>query len=270
MASTEPPERFEAPARSLACEPGTEPPDDQTLVNKVLQLHKGTLKCREADVPLELVTPHEPYFCLEYPSHAILAFKRMISKGNRTRLLVYWNGHSFTMSDDYGSYLAYRLLHIDPVPCAILGDYPVKLSSVGRVGGWDLLPPVHVWRSLPPLRSLIPEADIERHIDARLIEIDDFDRRLNLFPRLLEGATRLSFLLRKPGVLEKEIHRFLSRHPEILDATASVVLSEVPLEGQYRIDLVLQHQVGSVKRTTLVELESPRHEVFTSAPLLFK
>jgi hypothetical protein len=66
-------------------------------------------------------------------------------------------------------------------------------------------------------------------------------------------------------VQEREVHAFLKRHPEIIDATASVVLSEVHLGGDYRIDLVLQHEIGRIKGTTLVELENPRHVLFTKS-----
>jgi len=259
------PERFECLPGSLIADTDTEPTLVQELLDRLSQLNEGKIQCHEADVPLEMIQPSDPYFCLEYPSHAILTFKGELQKGKRPHLLVYWSGTDFVMADDYGNYLAYRLLQIDPVPCAILGDFQPKLPRVGKSGGWEVLPPVPVRRTPPPLRDIVCEDEIDRHIEHRLQQIDSFDRRLNFFPRLVEAASRLVFLLQKQDVQEKEVHRFLQNHPEVIDATASLTLSEVRLGGDYRIDMVLQHEIGSVKHTMLVELENPRHELFTKA-----
>jgi hypothetical protein len=117
------------------------PIDDQALHELLMQLHAGTAKCQEADVPLDLIRPHDPYFCLEFPRHEILVMKRVIQSGRIMRLLVYWREDAFIMSDDYGAYLAYRLLQVDPAPCTVIGAHGAQLPKGGRTGGWELLPP---------------------------------------------------------------------------------------------------------------------------------
>ncbi len=259
------PERFEVAPGSLVSVPGTDPPLDQEVMDRMKDLHAGRILCTEGDVPLHSIRAHDPYFCLEFASHIILDLKRAFQKAKRPRLLLYWDRDAFVMSDDYGAYLAYRLLQIDPVPCAILGDFPPDMARVERSGGWDLLPPVPVQRRTPPLRKLVPTSEVEEHIDSRLREIGRFDRRLNFFPSLVQAAAKLAFLLKKPDVKEKELHQFFQNHPEVIDATATEVLSEVRLGADYRIDMLLQHEVGTVKRTTLVEFENSKHLLFTVA-----
>jgi|GEM_PF-2191421 hypothetical protein len=259
------PKTFKCSTERIISQPGIESAPDQEIINRLKRLHEGKIQCHEADVPLEMIKPNDPYFCLEYPSQNIRMFKNSIQNGKRPRLLVYWDENDFIMADDYGPYLAYRLLHVDPVPCVILGSFPPGLPWIGNSGGWDLLPPVPVKPLSPPLRETISREETDRHIEYRLQQIDQFDRRLNFLPILVETAARFIYLLQKSDIQEKEIHRFIHNHPELIDATASVALSEVPLGGDYRIDMVLQHKVGSVEHTTLVELENPRHKLFTKA-----
>jgi hypothetical protein len=56
-------------------------------------------------------------------------------------MLLYWNGTSFTVSDDYPLYLAERALQREMVEAVVMEEVPTELSdSVLRRSGPELIP----------------------------------------------------------------------------------------------------------------------------------
>jgi len=168
-------------------------------------------------------------------------------------------------SDDYVSYLAYRLLEQDFVPAVIIGSYSGPVRSPGEPGGWELLPPVGMTFAPLDFRELINSSEVNRYIDYRLNELRRFEKHHNLLPRLIELRYRFGALLQRSELTEKEVHDFLVSNPELIDPTASQVLSEVRLGNAYRVDIALQYDVGPTQKTQLIEIEKPSHKLFTKS-----
>jgi hypothetical protein len=252
------PDELKVPIGALRPREDLRPPHDDFLQHLIDQALQGQLPCTRALVSLDSVRPLDLDFCLSFPLNIVNAFARRISGERPTALLVYWQGGSFVMSDDYPAYLAYRKLGSSRVPVTILGDFPGSAAEVVEVGGADLIPPVGVvvhddYESLPrPLKELM--------LDQRLADL-----RLPPAPtELIAVFAGMARLLQNPATTERQLQNFFVRHPVALDAYGLKLVSEVALGRRYRIDLVVQHGLMH-EQVQLIELESPSAQIFTKS-----
>jgi hypothetical protein len=250
------PEEQEIPIGNLDPRDNLRPPHDDSLQDLLHHAYQGELPCSRASVRLDSIRPFDLDFCLSFPLNVIDAYARRIASGRLTALLVYWEGDSFLMSDDYPAYLAYRKLGSSIVPVTILGHFPHKAADVEEVGGSNLIPPVGVvvhddYESLPrPLKESL--------LDQRLAH-------MNITPppkELLAVFVRLAELLQNSTTTERQLQSFFVQHPIALDVYGLKLIPEVRLGRRYRIDLVVQHGLLH-KQLELVELESPSARIFT-------
>ena len=244
---------------------GTIPPLDTRLYRLLQDVHQNRAVCQEAQVPLHIIRPHDPYHCLEYPGDLVQGVAREIRRGYEFPLLLYEHDGEFVCADDYGPYLAYRMLERECVPAVILGPHSGGIRSAGTVGGPELLPPVCVVRSAPPVREVVDPVEVDVNITYRLHRLRDVEDRLSLLPRLERLRYRFGALIQRADVSEKEVHRFLVHHPELIDPAASRLMSEVALGSDYRVDIALQYDIGRLQKTQLIEVERPHHDLFTKA-----
>lgn len=233
------------------------PPQDKTFLALTGQVMEGKIKCTQTSLPLSMIQPYDFDFCITYPKETIKWNIREIRKGSDRPLLVYWNGSSFIMSDDYPGYLAHRSLNSKEVSVVILGDYPENLvTQPTLVGGAELLPPVLI-RQGSNYDSLTPELKTWL-LDERLRSKERSQVVIELYLLFI----RLSMMLAEPATQEKQLHNFLINHPASLDPYGSCMMSEVRLGNEYRVDLVLQYKLDE-KRILLVELEKANLPIFT-------
>jgi len=244
---------------------GTIPPLDTHLSKLLRDVHQNRTQCQEAEVPLHIIRPYDPYHCLEYPGDLVKDYAREIQRGYEFPLLLYEDDREFVCSDDYGPYLAYRLLDREYVPAVIIGPRSSRTRSPGRIGGPELLPAAYMVRSSPPLRETVDTAEVDLYIAYRLQGLRDLEERLGLLPRLERLRYRFGSLIQSPEVSEREVHRFLVHHPELIDPAASRIMSEVALGSDYRVDIALQYDIGRLQKTQLIEVERPNHDLFTKA-----
>lgn len=233
------------------------PPHDKTLLALIRLAMLGKLKCTQTRLPLSIIQPFDLDFCITYPKETIDWDIKQIKKGTERLVLIYWNGSSFIMSDDYSDYLAHRSLGSKDVSVVILGDYPESLVKQPiKVGGAELLPPV-VIRHSHNYDSLSPELK-NWLLDERLRNKERSEVLVELYVLFI----RLSMMLADPSVKEKQLHDFLINHPACFDPYGSCMMSEVRLGSEYRMDLVLQYKLEE-KQILLVELEKASLPIFT-------
>jgi hypothetical protein len=84
--------------------------------------------------------------------------------------------------------------------------------------------------------------------------------------RLYQILEAYKSIIDEKSYKERTIHRFLFEHPFILESGKKQIFYEHPLKDEngnvcYRIDFVIELTTG---RYILVELENPKHELFTS------
>jgi hypothetical protein len=242
-------------------------PLDGQLI-KLLKLAKlGIINCSIVEIPLSLIVPYDIDFCLSYPLEILEIFKRRhgikktIQNIPKNRLLVYWDENHFVMSDDYPEYLSYRSLKIESIPCVVLGQYPINTGKTIRVGGSELIPPitiVEVPKSHSSELEIVEEK--EKILDKRLNTMVEKDINSDLYDLFLG----LSKLIQNPSTKEKELHKFILKHPISLDTYNFNILSEFRFGNDYRADLVLEYKFN-YKRIIFVELEKASLPIFTKA-----
>ncbi|HMJ46662.1 MAG TPA: Shedu anti-phage system protein SduA domain-containing protein [Ferruginibacter sp.] len=88
---------------------------------------------------------------------------------------------------------------------------------------------------------------------------------LNKTYHLEKSLNEFNILLDKPGVHEKrDIHPFLKKHTFILSPFAALILSEqqIGIGKQFQIDFLIRRPNGTY---VLIEIENPRHKLFTKS-----
>jgi hypothetical protein len=243
------------------------PPEDPHLKALLISAYMGTIKCSVVEVSLSLIRPYDLNFCISYPLEYVEMAKRkhgtkkLVPPIPSNCLLVYWEKDHFIMSDDYLVYLAYRSLKIDRVPCVVLGKYPSNICKTLRVGSSELIPP-------PLLEEILEfnlsESEIEKEkekiLDKRLDSMLKKDPKSDLYSLFWN----LSKLIQNPSTKERELHKFILKHPISLDTYNFNILSEFRFGKDYRADLVLEYKFND-KRIVFVELEKASLPIFTKA-----
>jgi hypothetical protein len=239
-------------------EPSLTPPLDAELQSLLAGLFKGTVECTEAVIPFGMIVPKDAQHALDLPSFGIAAADGALDAGKQLKLLVYWNGERFVVSDDYALYMAYRARHVTSVPVVILGKVPSSVSPI-RSGGYELLPPALIAASAPPASA---EAKAARRwwrdvYSSALRQPSESTLQLHVL------AMQLAELVARSSTAERDIHEFLLEHPQIFDVYGTRVRSEVRFGSSYRADLVVEYG-ASDRRIELIELERASHPIFTS------
>lgn len=239
-------------------EEGLEPPEDPRFTELYVEAMAGTLPACHARVSMHRVRPWAPHYCarmLEDPPSGVLGSVRA---GMEMPLVVYWDGSSFVMSDDYSVYCSLKILKRRSAPAVILGSFPPDMASDVR-----------------PIAALSDEPlfGVEEAPSPALLEWKL--GKGHALPPLSEElavqhATFMAFAeLIQSGAKEREIHQFIREYPSVIDAYCAGVASELRLGSRYQVDLVFRSSV-SPEKVTLVELERASHEVFTRAGRLRK
>jgi hypothetical protein len=230
----------------------TDPDYDQRL----LAVCARQMPCTVVRIPLTTIRPYSADRALDVPKATVDRLVAALRRGASPQMLLYWNGSSFIVSDDYALYLAERALEREAVEAVVMGEIPTELSaSVLRRGGPELIPDAGGLR-------------IERRSPGYSKWMKKY-RRANgtVSPELLKLHLLyidLARQLQRPWVRERDLHRLLELNPVILDAYGAEVRSEVRLGKSYRMDLVIQYN-ESDRRILCVELESPTQQLFTRA-----
>ena len=242
-------------------------PLDQNFLKFLNSARQGIINCSVVEIPLSLIRPYDMDFCLSYPLEIIKIIqkgydeKKYIQPNAKNCLLVYWDNDHFVTSDDYASYLSYRSLKIEIVPCVILGSYPTDIGKTIRVGGAELIPSITVF---PSKKSEVSEFEMQKQKEKILNERLDLiivkDPKLDLYT-LFKG---LCELIQNPSTKERQLHEFILKHPICLDTYNFNILSEFRFGNDYRADLVLQYKFND-KRIVFVELEKASLPIFTKA-----
>jgi hypothetical protein len=234
------------------------PPKDPRFSALVqLALH-GKLTCSELEVPLGDIHPYNWDFCMSYPQDIVVKAATNLKNGLPVRLLVYWNGTRFIMSDDYAHYLAYRSLLSVTVPIVVIGPVPAHVGKPTRVGGSELIPPAWI-PHMSDTNSLDPELKnwlLDKHL-ATSVRPPSLTKLYGLF-------LELSYLIQDPDTKEHQLHDLLLKYPIVLDPHNCGIMSEVRLDDKYRIDLIIHSNLDD-RRVLLVELEKASWHIFTAA-----
>jgi len=247
-------DRIEDPATSPL-----RPPEDPYLLQLILDAHDGKVECAKANIRTDMVKPHSYEFCLRFPAELIRIWAdRLIRRPSpHIRVLVYWDGESFIMSDDYCVYLAFRRLDRKEIPAVIIGDLPDFVTPT-EIGGAELLPPPGIVR--------IPDTPNARREDLdQLVEEHVKESRGDLNPlisHLYAVSIALSQIIHDPNVKEADIHNFLAKNPVAIDPAGFGIQSEVRLGNKYRVDLLV-HYPNADRQILLIELESADKQLFT-------
>jgi hypothetical protein len=232
------------------------PPRDPVFRAKIQSILDGHAYCTLAEVDLATVKPHDLDFCLTYPIDVVRETAKKIENGTELPLLTYWNDGILITSDCYPFYLGYRKLGRRVIKVVVMGAYPDGALTPLQVGGPELIPPILV-ENEPNYRDLSRELK-EFLLETRLSEVPLSDSVLSLYGLYFH----LSDLIQDPHTTEADLHRLILRNPVALDAHGIRIHTEVRLGKDYRVDLILQHQLAD-KRITLIELERSDFRVFT-------
>lgn len=236
------------------------PPLDRVFYRLVRNAYLGTTQCAIANIPMNAIKPYSSEFCLTFPIELIrtIADDILTRPEKSLRIVVYWDGDSFVMSDDYGPYLAYRRLGYNEIPAVLIGDVPGFIVPTA-FGGAELFPPFGV---VPDIRQEQPldESGLDQLIDEYVREPE-----ASLNPAVASLYT-LYFILAEivsdPNASEADIHRFLSSYPMLVAPAGFDMRSEVRLGKDYRVDLLLQFR-DVERQILLIELERADIEIFT-------
>lgn len=231
------------------------PPVDDRCSQLIKKVVKNNLGCTKIRLPLNAIEPADHDYCMLFPAGLIKPFLRELRFGEESEMLVYWNGSSFTMSDDYASYLAYRTLDISHVPVVVMGEYPISVYGSGEQGGKELLPNV-AYRYFPS-----PDADPELRRKALDIRLQRELGRTSV-DILYDFIFKVHRLLHNPLTKERELHKLLLQNSDIFSSAGIRVLSEVRFGNKFRADLVIQ-VANDNRRVLLVELERANLPLFT-------
>ena len=254
------------PVKSIVYHPSTSPPIDEKYDELIEELNRGRATCRRARIPTHKISAYSLDHCVKLPDGFIVSVADDLRNRNEEpEIVVYWNGSGFIVSDDYILYLAYRLVRRSHIPCVIIGSFPSSAAKAGKKFGSEILPRPYIFSSNPYLEQNVSDANPEEIVEDYLENLRSTTSSSLLVPRLVSIADEFAGLLADAETAEADLHQYLVRQPVVIDPSASAMYSEVRLGSAYRADLVLHRNYGDVKRTTLVELESPKVALFTKS-----
>lgn len=235
--------------------------DNEFLVNLISKALKGNSPLTRMRVPLSLVRPHDIDFCLAYPLSRVKPYIDRAKRDELTNMLVYWDGQYFVMDDDYPLYLAHRSVSSKEVSVTLLGVPPEGVGKIIKVGGSELIPPVGVVAHFPYRLPVDKDKLLEYRLEGL---VPKENGTLDMTSQLLGLYLGLARLIQNPKTKERELHRFLLKHPMALDAYGFGIMSEVWLDKEHRIDLILRYGFND-KYLTLIELERATWPIFTKS-----
>lgn len=241
------------PLKSIVDNRKDRPRDNPYLVKLISRSYCGQEACTRVQIDLALIHPRDIDYALRIPDEEI---SRFITHARTTDILLYEENGALVMDDDYLVYMACRALGLTRVNAVIVGAFDQPLAEVLEVGGRELIPPVGVTRKDNRSRR----GSLDKH---HLLQLKVSALRPKISPsvRFERNFIELCQLLNRVGTREKDLHRFLKQHTQVLDSHVAAVYSEVRI-GKYRADLVLQYR-QSDKRVVLVELEPHSAQIFT-------
>src|SRR5207247_11325426 len=81
-------------------------PEDKEFMRRVVMVYRGRMRLPLGVVNIANVRPYDLDFCATVDPRLVDTFVEAIQCRRWPTLVVYQNGHSYVMSDDYCSYLA--------------------------------------------------------------------------------------------------------------------------------------------------------------------
>jgi len=243
------------PIEQIKSLPEDDPPRDPECMRRLALVLRGKMGTAKATVPLNRVRLFDEDFGLSLNPEKVARWTKHLSTAPED-LLIYWDGESFVSSDDYYSYLGYRLIEQQIVSVVIMGDFPSALARVQRRGTHRLLPLPILWR------EGITPGITEEFISWQNTERERRGDRLPTPTDLLAAWIAFADILAEDNPTERQVHEFLISEPIILGAHWDEVKSEVRFGRQYRADLLLRAN-RALPTVELVELERPTHRLFT-------
>lgn len=247
------------PIEDVRVDPAFNGPDDPEVMRRLQSAFLGEMAVSTGLVSISLIEPFSVDFCLSLSSKISLYESQRIRQGYRPKILVYWNGSKFIMSDDYPTFLSYKKANCGLVSVSILGDFPKHFVEIDKTGGIELIPPLGI--------SPISSSNEEMSKDFKIWQLEEkirTENQENLPGHLIAVWMSFADLLANTTLDEREIHRFLVRFPEVLTVYGTRIDSEIWLGSDYRVDLVVRSS-GVREETTLVELENHKHQIFTNS-----
>lgn len=229
------------------------PRDNPYLVQLITRAYHDQVACTRVMVDLAIVQPRDIDYALRVLDEDI---SRFLTHARTTDILLYEENGALVMDDDYIVYMACRALDLTRVKAVIVGAFDQPFAEVIEVGGRELIPPVGVTRG--DNRSRRGSVDKQHLLQRKLSALRP---KVSQSARFERNFIELCRLLGRVGTREKDLHRFLKQHTQVLDSHVAAVYSEVRI-GKYRADLVLQYR-QSDKRVVLVELEPHSAQIFT-------
>jgi hypothetical protein len=228
------------------------PPEDKLLLTLLQAAILQKIHCHQASIPISHIRPFDLKFCIDFPETVINLAIEEIRSNFEMRLLVYWDGTNFIMSDSYPVYLGYRKLAIREVPVIILGNFPKGLK-VDHTGNHELIPPIGVSAFPLTRKTEYTDKDLER----KLLGKESSQEISHLCALYIVLCKHLQDS--KP--LERKIHDFLCQNPVILDPQIKEIQTELCLGRDYRVDIAAKYQFDD-KRILLIELERVDTKLF--------
>ena len=234
------------------------PPEDETFGKLIREVYRDQTSCSIVKVPISMVHPFDQRHCLSFPLEIVRPIARKLSQGTGgdLRPVVYWNGDSFTMSDDYGLYLAYIQIDCKAIEVSVLGHLPPEFEP-SITGGQECLPPAMAMA----FSSQESDADFSEMIRQRVASQDT--QQNQKLGELYETFIGLARIIADPTSPEQEIHSFILEHPIIVNQLGFNLSSELRLGSQYRVDIALRNDDGIENKIQLIELERASLEIFT-------
>ncbi|MEE4092012.1 Shedu anti-phage system protein SduA domain-containing protein [Pseudomonas viridiflava] len=241
------------PVNSLIDDRKDRPRDNPYLVKLIARSYRNQVTCTRVQIDLSLIHPRDIDYALRIPDEDI---SRFISHARTTDILLYEDNGALVMDDDYLVYMACRALGLTRVNAVIVGAFDQPLAEILEVGGRELIPPVGITRH--DIRSRRGSVDKDHLLQRKVSALRPKPSQSAMLER---NFIELCRLLGRVSTREKDLHRFLKQHTQVLDCHVAAVYSEVRI-GKYRADLVLQYR-QSDKRVVLVELEPHSDQIFT-------
>ena len=233
----------------------TIPPTDGALDQLLLGAYRDKVPCTKVLLKLKKIEPEDIKFALQVPPDVIKKSMAYIvdSAAPSVELLLYERQGKLIMGDDYSIHLAYRALLFDEVPAVIIGKFDENGITVIQRGHSELIPPIVV-------SALGDECLLETKEDDQTL----LRQKLSLLSppkptsteRLESIFIEFARLLSSHKTKERDLHRFISSNPVMVDGHLAAMFSEVCI-GRYRADLVIRYEQMD-KRVLLIELE--RHD----------
>lgn len=227
-----------------------DPPIDEKYMELVNGAMKGFVQVTRALVSMQSIRPHD----LSYFQKAAKVDVNRIDPNER--LLLYWEDGRFVLSDDYHLFCQHTAEAMQNVHAAILGDFPLDAALVQDVGGADFLPAPTFQRSAS-IQGLSHEDEFwlaQHNLRQK--------NKKSVNPEYLLGWLFFAELVANQEVKERALHDFIVAQSAILSEYGEDVVSEVSLDGKYRVDLLVSRR-GRMPQVWLIELEQANHRVLT-------